>query len=60
MKQAGLVESSSAGKNLAKNGGVMVDGNKVAEMHQLAPGHTYELVVGGKNKKYARITVKPS
>lgn len=59
LAQAGLVESSSAGKNLVKNGGVLVDGQRLRdEMYQLTPGRTYEIIAGGKNKKYARITVK--
>jgi tyrosyl-tRNA synthetase len=59
LAQAKLVESSSAGKNMVKNGGVQIDGERVKdELLQLAPGRTYEVVVGGKNKKYARIAVK--
>jgi tyrosyl-tRNA synthetase len=55
---AKLVDSSSAGKQMVKNGGVQLDGERVKdEMLQLAPGRTYEVVVGGKHKKYARLTI---
>lgn len=58
MSEAKLAPSSSAAKNLVKNGGVTVNGERVREeQHQLARGATYEIVVGGKDKKYARVTV---
>lgn len=57
LKVTGLAESNSAGKNLVKNGGVLLDGARVRDENaQLAPG-SYELTAGGKNKRYARLTV---
>lgn len=56
---ASLCESTSAAKSMLKNGGVRIDGVQVRdEKHQLAPGQSYRAVVGGKNRKYAVLTVR--
>lgn len=50
--------STSEARRLIKSGAVQVDGAKVTdEQAQLAPGRTYQIVVGSKDRKYALITV---
>ncbi len=54
-----VAPSSSAGKNLVKNGGVTVNGERIRdEQHQLSRGKQYEIVVGSKDRKYVRVTVE--
>jgi tyrosyl-tRNA synthetase len=56
--EAGLVASSSQGKQLVEQGGVEVDGQRVTDSKLvLAAGGTYVVRVGSKNRKFARIKV---
>jgi tyrosyl-tRNA synthetase len=58
LAEAKLAPSSSAARNLVKNGGVVVNGERVRdEQFQLARGESFEIVVGGKDRKYARVAV---
>jgi len=56
--EAGLVTSSSQGKQLVEQGGVEVDGQRITDgKHALVSGSTYVVRVGSKNRKFARIKV---
>jgi len=55
---AGLVKSSSQGKQLVEQGGVEVDQQRVADpKHELATGRTYLVRVGSKNRRFARLSI---
>ncbi|MGZ3475287.1 MAG: S4 domain-containing protein, partial [Polyangiales bacterium] len=55
---AGLVASSSQGKQLVEQGGVEVDQKRENDpKRELAKGGTYLVRVGSKNRKFARIVV---
>ncbi len=55
--EAGLVSSSSQGKQMLEQGGVEVDGQRIVDAkHTLASG-IYVVRVGSKNRKFARIKV---
>jgi tyrosyl-tRNA synthetase len=59
LEQAKLASSSSEGKRHVQNKSVLVNGERyVDERGVLAAGGTYEIVVGGKNKQFARIIVR--
>jgi tyrosyl-tRNA synthetase len=53
-----LVQSSSEGKRLVKDGGVEVDGVRLTDdRHTLAPGARYLLRAGAKKRRYAYVTI---
>lgn len=55
---AGLVKSASDGRRMVQQGGVEVDGQRVAdERFVLAQGGRYLLKVGSKNRKFCYVTV---
>jgi tyrosyl-tRNA synthetase len=55
---AGLVKSSSQGKQLVEQGGVEIDQQRVADpKHELAAGRTYLVRVGSKNRRFARLAI---
>jgi tyrosyl-tRNA synthetase len=55
---AGLVGSSSQGKQLVEQGGVEVDGKRVDDpKHALTAGAVYVVRVGSKNRKWKRLDV---
>jgi tyrosyl-tRNA synthetase len=57
---ANLVKSTSDGKRLVEQGGVEVDGVRVADPKlQLERGKRYLLRVGSKNRRFAYVTVSP-
>ena len=54
LKQAGLVASTSEGARMIEQGGVKIDGEKVADKnHQLAKGDTFVVQVG--KRKFAKL-----
>lgn len=55
---AGLAESSSEGARLVKGGAVHVDGAVFKDdKGRLSKGRTYEVRVGSKNRKFARLVI---
>lgn len=55
---AGLVKSSSQGRQLVEQGGVEIDQQRVADpKHALAAGRTYLVRVGSKNRRFARLSI---
>jgi tyrosyl-tRNA synthetase len=58
LSSAGLVKSTGEGKRLVEQGGVEVDQVRVTDGQlQLAPGSTYLVRVGSKNRRFCRIKV---
>lgn len=58
---AGLVKSSSQGRQLVEQGGVEVDQKRVSDpKHELPAGRTYLVRVGSKNRRFARLEVEKS
>ena len=58
LHSAGLVASSSQGKQLVEQGGVELDGVRVNDPKlALAVGKSYVVRVGSKNRKWKRIEV---
>ncbi len=58
LKSAGLVTTTSEGHRLVQQGGVEVDGQRVADPKmRLSPGGKYLVRVGSKNRRFARIVV---
>lgn len=56
--QASLVASASEGQREVKNKAVTINGERYTdERGILAKGATYEVIVGGKAKKFAKITI---
>ncbi len=54
LKQAGLVASTSEGARMIEQGGVKIDGEKIADKnHQLAKGDTFVVQVG--KRKFAKL-----
>jgi tyrosyl-tRNA synthetase len=61
LSSVGLVKSTGEGKRLAEQGGVEVDERRITDgQHQLAPGKTYLVRVGSKNRRFARVRVTRS
>ena len=59
LHEAGLAPSASEGRRLIKQGGVQVDGDKIANPEaELPAGHTYLLKVG--KRRFKRVTVLKS
>lgn len=55
---SGLVKSASDGRRMVQQGGVEVDGQRIAdERYVLAQGGRYLLKVGSKNRKFCYVTV---
>jgi tyrosyl-tRNA synthetase len=55
---SGLVKSASDGRRMVQQGGVEVDGQRIAdERFMLAQGGRYLLKVGSKNRKFCYVTV---
>jgi tyrosyl-tRNA synthetase len=60
LKQANLVESTSAARRLIEQGGVEIDGQRVTDPKtRLLPGRAYLVRVGSKTRRFARIQIAP-
>ncbi|MGA2447240.1 MAG: tyrosine--tRNA ligase [Polyangiaceae bacterium] len=60
LKQAGLAESTSDARRKVQNGGVEIDGARATDPKMpLEPGREYLVRVGSKDRRFARIRVRP-
>jgi tyrosyl-tRNA synthetase len=60
LKQANLVESTSAARRLIEQGGVEIDGQRATDPKtRLLPGSVYLVRVGSKSRRFARIHIAP-
>lgn len=60
LSEAKLVKTTSEGRRLVEQGGVEIDGNRIADpQFQLARGGRYLIRAGSKNRRFATIIVEP-
>jgi tyrosyl-tRNA synthetase len=60
LKQANLVESTSAARRLIEQGGVEIDGQRTTDPKtRLLPGSVHLVRVGSKARRFARIHIAP-
>lgn len=58
LKQANLVDSTSAARRLIEQGGVEIDGQRATDPKtRLLPGSVYLVRVGSKSRRFARIQI---
>ncbi len=58
LKQANLVDSTSAARRLIEQGGVEIDGQRATDPKtRLLPGSVYLVRVGSKSRRFARIRI---
>jgi tyrosyl-tRNA synthetase len=58
LKQADLVESTSAARRLIEQGGVEIDGQRTTDPRtRLLPGSAHVVRVGSKSRRFARIVI---